>query len=79
MGGGAASQQTQQLRNELLEELSRRGRAHPAEAAEPVLVETGGTGQWTGGGDPASEPAAGAATTAGCPATQHEQENKYFN
>lgn len=36
----------------------------------PVLAETGGTGLETGEDDPASEPAAGAATAAGCPATK---------
>jgi len=44
--------------------------SHPAAAAAPVLAETGGTGPETGGDDPASKPAAGAATTAGCPAAQ---------
>ena len=43
---------------------------HPAGAAGPVLAETGGTGQETGGDDPASKPAAGAAAAAGCPATR---------
>lgn len=45
------------------------GFPHPAVAAVPVLAETGGTGQETGEGDPASRPAAGAATTAGYPET----------
>lgn len=40
-------------------------------AAVPVLAVTGGTGQETGEGDLALKPAAGAATAAGCPATQH--------
>lgn len=40
---------------------------YPAAAAVPVLAETGGTGQVTGEDDPASKPAAGAATAAGCP------------
>lgn len=39
-------------------------------SAVPVLAETGGTGQETGEDDPASKPAAGAATTAGCPGYQ---------
>lgn len=42
-------------------------------AAVPVLAVTGGTGQETGEGDPALKPAAGAATAAGCPATQHKR------
>lgn len=45
---------------------------HPAAAAVPVLAETGGTGQATGEDDPASKPAAGAATAAGCPATTNK-------
>lgn len=47
-----------------------RGRTHPAVSAVPVLVETVGTGQETGEDGLASKPAAGAATTAGCP-TKH--------
>lgn len=39
-------------------------------AAVPVQAERGGTGQETGEDAPASKPAAGAATAAGCPATK---------
>lgn len=41
--------------------------AYPAAMPVLVLVETGETGQASGGGDPASEPAAEAAKAAGCP------------
>lgn len=40
---------------------------YPAATPVLVLVETGGTGEASGGGDPASEPAAEAAKAAGCP------------
>lgn len=52
---------------------------HPAAAAVPVLAETGGTGQATGEDDPASKPAAGAATAAGCPATKTNKQGRKVN
>lgn len=45
-------------------------------SAVPVLAETRGTGQETGEDDLASKPAAGAATTAGCPTTQFSTEQE---
>lgn len=41
--------------------------------AVQVLAVTGGTGQETGEGDLALKPAAGAATAAVCPVTQHKR------
>lgn len=44
-----------------------RGLSYPAGTPVLVLAETGETGQASGGGVPASEPAAEAAKAAGCP------------
>ena len=44
---------------------------HHVAAAVPAWAETGGTERDPGDDDRASEPAAGAATAAGCPATTH--------
>lgn len=43
------------------------GPSYPAGTPVLVLAETGETGQASGGGVPASEPAAEAAKAAGCP------------
>lgn len=43
------------------------GLSYPAGTPVLVLAETGETGQASGGGVPASEPAAEAAKAAGCP------------